>query len=118
MRIQELFSDTIEKACECLGNEVVSVDKPPAFTPTHCADIFEWDYTQYPAGHFDFVHASPPCTQYSAYRTTGPPRDLEGADALVRRALEIIRYFAPRWWAMENQTSGLLKTRPMRPASC
>ena len=114
MRILELFSGTksIGKAFERLGNEVVSVDNSQIFNPTHCSDVLQWDYMQYPPGHFDVVHASPPCTQYSACRTTGPPRDLEGADALVLRALEIIQYFAPRWWTMENPASGLLKTRP------
>jgi hypothetical protein len=48
---------------------------------------------------------------YSRARTTGGPRDLDGADALVRKALEIIAYFQPENWLMENPQTGLLKTR-------
>ena len=70
-------------------------------------------FSAYPPGRFDVVWASPPCTQYSTARTRGPPRDLEGADRLVAKALEIIDYFGPRWWWMENPATGLLKTRPV-----
>ena len=38
-------------------------------------------------------------------------RDLEGADRLVSKALEIIQYFSSANWAFENPQSGLLKTR-------
>jgi hypothetical protein len=74
----------------------------------------DWDYTIFPPGHFDFVWGSPPCTEYSAARTRAKrPRDLDGADALVRKTLEIIEYFAPPLWLLENPQTGLLKTRPI-----
>ena len=114
-RLLELFAGTgsVGKAFKDLGWEVVSVDNCNKFPPTHLCDILKWDYAAaYPPGHFDVVHASPPCTQYSSARTVGPPRDLEGADRLVQRALEIIEYFAPRYWWLENPATGLLKTRP------
>ena len=66
-----------------------------------------------PPGYFDVVWASPPCVQYSCARTRGPPRDLEGADRLVAKALEIIDHFGLTWWRVENPATGLLKTRPV-----
>ena len=80
-----LFSGTgsIGKAFERLGWEVVSLDINPKFNPTIVADILQWDYTVFPREYFQFVWASPVCTQYSKVRATGGPRDLEGADKLV-----------------------------------
>lgn len=96
--------------------EVTSVDICGALghVPTHKADLLAWDYAGagYPVGHFDVVWASPPCTMYSCCRTTArTPRDLEGADRLVARCMEIIEHFRPRAWVLENPQTGLLKTR-------
>ena len=91
---------------------VVSLDKDPKFEQTICEDILEWDHTCYPPGYFDVVWSSPECTQYSIARSNAKtPRDLPYADSIVLRALEIIRYFNPRVWFLENPASSLLKTR-------
>ena len=88
------------------------MDKDPRFQPTICEDILKWDHTIFPVGHFDVVWASPECREYSIARSKAKrPRDLEGADALVQRALDIIEYYQPRAWFLENPASGLLKTR-------
>ena len=42
---------------------------------------------------------------------TRRPHRLEEGDSLVLRTVEIIGYLRPRWWAIENPRSGLLKTR-------
>ena len=111
-RLLELFAGTgsVGKVFEAAGWEVVSVDSVPAFGPTICVDIMQWDYRIYPPGHFDFVHASPPCTEFSR-ALTSRPRDLEAGDVLVNKTLEILTYFRPRWWTIENPHTGLLKTR-------
>ena len=112
----ELFSGTgsVGRAFAARGWEVVSVDCVAKFEPTHCVDVLAWDYfSAYPPGYFEVVWASPPCVQYSCARTRGPPRDLEGADRLVAKALEIIDHFGSRWWWVENPATGLLKTRPV-----
>jgi len=115
MRCLEVFKGTgsVSKVFEAAGWEVVSVDIEAKFEPTHCVDVLEWDYPkQYPPGHFDYVHFSPPCTEYStALRFR--PRILELGDVLVDRALEILMFYRPRWWTLENPYTGLLKSRPV-----
>ena len=96
MRVLVLCSGTgsIDRAFERRGWDVVSVDWLAKFRPTLCVDVNDWDYrTAYPNDYFQFVWASPACTQFSIARTTGGPRDIEGATALVRRCLEIAEYF-------------------------
>ena len=113
MRVLNLCSGTgsvsrpfIEK-----GHEVVEVDWDSRYSPTHCVDIMTWN-CPYSPGHFDIVWASPDCTQYSRARTTAKTeRNLNKADALVKRCLDLIKYLNPRLWFMENPDSGLLKTR-------
>ena len=109
MRLLELFSGSGSIGKEFNG-EVVSVDIEG--NPTHKVDIFDWDYTVYPQKYFDIVWASPPCVQYSRARTKAKiPRDLEGADRLVQRALNLIDYFAPTFWFVENPWTSLLRKR-------
>ena len=114
MRLLELFCGTksIGRCFEEYGFDVVSLDKDAKFEPTICEDILNWDYGTYSPGYFDVVWASPECTQYSIARSNAKtPRNLEYADSLVQKALEIIQYFNPRAWFLENPASGLLKTR-------
>ena len=113
MRLLELFCGTksIGRCFEEYGFEVVSLDHDPKFEPTICSDILEWDYTVFPREYFDVVWASPDCTQYSIARSKAKvPRNLLLADSLVQKALEIIHYFNPRAWFLENPASSLLKT--------
>ena len=95
------------------GYEVVDVDRDGRFGAEVVVDLHVWDYkAAYPQGHFDVVWASPDCTQYSqARRSAKTPRDLVGADRLVAKCREIIEYYQPRLWFIENPDTGLLKTR-------
>ena len=113
-RLLELFSGTgsVGRAFADLGWEVVSVDLDRNARPTICENVLDWDWSTWPSGSFDVIWASPPCQQYSCARTRGPPPDLEGADRLVEKSLEIIDFFEPRWWWIENPATGLLHTRP------
>ena len=113
MRLLELFSGTgsVGRSFAKLGWEVVSLDISPTHHPTHCCDILTWD-CQYPPGHFDCVHASCPCEQYSRARTTGKmPRNLALADSLVARTRELIEHLKPTYWIVENPATSLLSTR-------
>jgi len=95
------------------GWEVLSLDTTAGRHQIRM-DIMDWDYKAYDKGEFACIHASPPCTQYSIARTTAKtPRNLELADALVQRTLEIIEYLSPMVFIVENPYSGLLKTRPV-----
>ena len=90
------------KAFEARGWEVV--------TPTICCDILRWDYrTAFPPGRFDFVWASPVCTEYSQALTTRPRRFTRG----MRWCFGPSRSSpTSRRDSGENPQTGLLKTRP------
>jgi len=125
MRVLELFSGTgsVGKCCKELDWEVVSVDM--IFNATHKCDIMDFDYKQYPKDYFDIVWGSPPCTSYSRLQDSWLGRkrnnkiftkqDIEDmmneSDKLVIKTLEIINYFNPSLWFMENPQTGKLKTR-------
>jgi C-5 cytosine-specific DNA methylase len=113
MRALVLFKGTgsIDGALRRAGFAVDSLDLLAKFEPTWAQDIMTWDFTHIAPETYDFIWASPPCTQYSRARTTGKPRDLAGADALVARALGVIDYLRPKAWLLENPQTGLLKTR-------
>jgi len=111
MRVLELFSGTgsVGNVCKRLGCTVVSLDRDmPADISS---DIMDWDYRTYPPGHFDVIWASPPCTEYSRAKTIGV-RKLDEANGIVKRTIEIINYFNPTYWMMENPQTGLLKSQP------
>ena len=114
-RLLELFAGTgsMGRAFRDLGWEVISLDITPGHTIQ--SDIMDWDYrAAYPPSFFHAVHASPPCTQYScARRRAKTPRDLEGSDKSVQRTFDIIAFFRPQVWIIENPLTSLLKSRPV-----
>ena len=107
-----MFAGTgsVGRAFRDLGWEVTSLDIEPGHDIQ--ADVLTWDYQHnYPRHHFDCVHASPPCTEYSRAKTTGV-RNLELADAILQRTLDIIAYFDAPVFIMENPHTGMMKDRP------
>ena len=108
MKVLELFSGTrsIGKCCDQLGWESVSVDL--ILPADHNVDIMNFDYKQYDKDEFDIIWASPPCTEYSRAKSQGV-RDIEGANKIVIKTLEIINYFNCKWWFIENPQTSLLK---------
>ena len=117
MRLLELFCGTksVSKAVGHRYTEVVSLDINRRAEPTIVANILTWDYTVYPPGYFHSIWASPPCNEYSLIRASIPniPPNLLLADSIVNRTIEIINYFNPTLWLMENPQSGKMKDRPM-----
>lgn len=112
MKCLELFCGTKSISKQLPPDwEVVSVDILSKFKPTICVDVLQWDFREYPSGYFDYIHLSPPCTEFSQ-ALTRRPRNLEVGDALAKRALEILEHFQPRWWTLENPATGLLPKRP------
>ena len=115
MRLLKLFSGigSIGSVFRANGWEVISLNINPESNATITANILEWDYPVFPPHHFDCIWASPCCTHYSCARTKATvPRDLVGADELVLKALEIIQYYNPNTWFIENPQTGLLKSIP------
>jgi len=122
MKVLELFSGTQSIGKEFKEYEVISVDNDNKFKPTHLCDILEFDYKQYPNNYFDYIHASPPCIMYSQNQITFYNRRkrhnvtgemiiwnkeihkelMEISDKLVLKTLEIIEYFKPKYWTIEN----------------
>ena len=126
MNVLELFSGTgsVGKCCKELGWDVVSVDL--LLPADHQVDIMDFDYKQYPKDFFDIVWASPPCTNYSLlkkcwygrklkdgtiYNRELNEKEMDEADKLVLKSLEIINYFNPEYWFLENPQTGSLKNR-------
>tara|TARA_R110002096_G_C14454818_1_gene711839 strand:- start:50 stop:703 length:654 start_codon:yes stop_codon:yes gene_type:complete len=124
MIILELFSGTksIGNVFEKENHTVISVDIDNHFKPTHNESIHDFDYKQYK--HFDYIHASPPCKWFSGLQMTwyNRMRKINGdlvyydkyineimveneSDLFVKKALEIINYFNPTCWTMENPYS-------------
>jgi hypothetical protein len=126
MKVLELFSGTgsVGKCCKELGWDVVSVDM--ILPADHQVDIMHFDYKQYDKDEFDIVWASPPCTNYSMLKKCWYGRKLKDgtiytkeqneidqneADKLVLKSFEIIDYFNPHYWFLENPQTGNLKNR-------
>ena len=109
-RLLELFSGTcsLGKVAKELGWDVVSVDL--IGSPTVCADITKVDLSLY--GTFDYVHASPPCQEYSICKTRAP-RDIATANRISLVARQIIDAQLcqnPRLlFTIENPATSLLK---------
>ena len=112
MRVLELFSGTgsVGKVCRAKGWGVESLDIDPRADIN--IDILEWDYKAYNVGDYDIIWASPPCTLYSSFQFYHDPlhqRDLSPANKLVLKTMDIISYFEPKYWFIENPQTGCLK---------
>ena len=107
-KLLELFSGTgsVGDVARELGYTVISLDRD--MEANMKIDIMNWDYTFFEPKSFDVIWASPPCTEYSRCKTSAP-RDIEGANEIVQRTLDILEYFEPKYWMIENPQTGLLK---------
>jgi len=126
MRLLELFSGTgsVGKVAHALGYEVISLDLADA---TICCDILDWDYkAAFSVGHFDIIWASPPCNTFSKMRHSNIgrygvtmetiERDISNIGLpILRRTLEIIDYYKPGLYFIENPQTGKMKDYIDRP---
>ncbi len=119
MRLLDLFAGThsVGNVARELGYEVVSLDLANADI---CCDVLDWKYDKYPVGYFDIIWASPPCDCFSSLKRCNIGRfgiTAESIDAdisniglpILRRAQEIIKYFNPVQYYIENPATGYMK---------
>ena len=126
MRVLELFSGThsVGKICKENDWEVISLDLKGADINMN---ILDWDFTQYPIGHFDIIWSSPPCDTFSLLRRSWIGRRLKCHNGLIcsaeliqkdideiglpilRKTEEIIDYFKPKYYFIENPETGKMK---------
>ena len=121
MKVLELFagSRSVGKIAESLGMEVFSSDLIEFEGIHYPISILDFDVTKVPFQP-DIIWASPPCTGFSvaaighhwsggkgAYipKTETAKLGIE----LVKKTLEIINYFQPTFWFMENPRGVLRK---------
>ena len=134
----ELFSGThsFGKVSHAIGYEVFSLDRDlKAECPfgsgyksqNHIQeDIMTWNYKKYPKGHFHLITASPVCLWWSKLRMSNIGKKLKGYDKpmtremidkdiemygmpMVDKVFEIIEYFNPEYFIIENPQSGRMK---------
>ena len=114
MRIWDICCGTgsVSNVWREAGHEALTLDIDPKCEPDICTDLMTWEYTDFDLDDPDVIWCSPPCTQYSIARSKAKtPRDLEGSDQKVQRCLDIIAYWRPKYWFIENPQTGLLKSR-------
>jgi len=127
MKLLELFSGnkSISKVFnkEFEGLDVLSLDIEQKLNPDVCIDILKWDYKIYPEGHFDIIWASPDCRSWSiaGYGRHRQLPDLKPktdtavlGELLINKTLEIINYFKPKIWFIENPRGLLRHFPPMK----
>ncbi|GAB4042506.1 hypothetical protein [Spirosoma litoris] len=95
------YSGSWPKPFKDAGYEVVQIDLK------HGIDIMTWDYQAYPRGYFYGIFAAPPCTHYTVSGALyWAAKDADGRtelmNQLTNRILDIIEYFDPKFWALEN----------------
>ncbi len=130
LRVLDLFSGTgtVKKCCleepelfDCISLDLAKAD-------INC-DILNWKYTDYE--HFDIIFASPPCNSFSRLKRCNLGRTLKNKTVvteesieqdisniglpILRRTEEIIDYFEPRWWFIENPQTARTKDYIDRP---
>ena len=91
--------------------------------------IMDWDYKIYPVGHFDLITASPVCLWWSQLRLSNLTctlrsgrwkgkvftremfqKDIEDFGIpMVDKIFEILDYFKPKYWWIENPKTGQMK---------
>ena len=105
MQVLELFSGyaSWSNPFKRNGDKVITLDYNCKFNPTICYDILTWDYKN--SGlQPDVIYASPECTFFSIARARwGYPEDkIEWTRKLWLKTFEIIDYFKPKYYLIEN----------------
>ena len=119
MLVLDLFSGTqsLKDVCDKLEYEYLSLDIDAETNPSICSDIMDWDYKNSTIKP-DIIWSSPECKWYSKLTSSNKKYTLDDiengmgeGDKLVLRVFDIIKFFNPLKWYMENPFTGRLKTR-------
>ncbi len=118
IKILDLFSGTgsVSKAAALDPDlECFSLDISCKFSqPDLLIDIHEWDYRKVSRRRFDIIAAIVPCQMYSCAHTRAIlPRDIPAANRNVARVLDMVKYFEPAVFWIENPTTGCLKSQDL-----
>lgn len=93
MKILVLFSGTGSiESVYCKTNDIRGLDIDNTFLPYYNIDILKWNYKRvFRTWIPDYIHASPPCTEFS-FLKNGFRRDNKLGLAFLKRTLKIIEY--------------------------
>ncbi len=118
MKILELFagSQSISKIAKARGHEVFTVDNVAYEGIDYVVDILEFDYSKVPFVP-DVIWASPPCTTFSIASCghhwnkdkTPKTEECRIGIKLVEKTIEIIHYYKPSLFFVENPRGMLRK---------
>lgn len=123
MFVLDLFSgsQSVNKVINKLDWTYYSVDIDNTYKPNLCIDILKWDYKKSGLKP-DIIWASPPCTTWSIATNRHrvlpdlKPKTEEAKEAelIIKKMLEIINYFKPKFWLIENPRGRLKHYGPMK----
>lgn len=93
------------------GYEVIQVDLQLGM------NILDWNYTQIPKNQVYGILAACPCTDFALsgarhFKRKDQDGSTEKSKQLVYKTLEIIDYFKPNFWVVENPMSRIHKCCP------
>mgnify|MGYP003112119460 CR=1 FL=1 len=118
MKTLELFagSRSFSKVAEQLGHEVYTTDNKSFEKIDQVCNIFDFDLDKVPFVP-DIIWASPPCTSFSVASighhwnkdNTPKTEKAELGVAIVKKTIEIINHFNPKYWFIENPRGKLRK---------
>ena len=121
MKLLELFagSRSIGKVAELMDIEVYSTDIKQFGGINYVCDILEFDFTKVPFKP-DIIWSSPPCTGFSVasigrnwnYDKTPKTETAKLGIELVNKTIEIINYYNPKFYFIENPR-GMLRKMPI-----
>ena len=123
IKVLELFagSRSFSKVAEELGHETFAVDIKDFENIDYVTDILDFDVDKIPFSP-DIIWASPPCTYFSVasighhWHQNHTPKTKEAVLGceIVKKTIEIINYFQPDYFFIENPRGKLRKLDFMR----
>ena len=123
MKVLELFagSRSVGKVAKKLGFDVFSSYAMPFKNIDYVCDIFDFDVQKVTIKP-DIIWASPPCTFFSVasigthWNEDHTPKTIEAIKgvAIVKKTLEIIKHFNPKYYYIENPRGKLRKLEVMK----